>query len=562
MITIHCTFSSVRLLTVSSTHLYSIILLFSFAIFLLTAWPVCGSANDLEASHVQVAQKDLQQYQSVRRFITDNWKQLVRSHANLLDALADPKFPRPPDEPWRLYISHRESPPAVRAELGKSLDPAVLEQVNILQLPASQHIRIEAITAHGLLYLPYPYVVPGGRFNEMYGWDSYFIQIGLLRDGMIELAQSMTDNFVYEIEHYGMVLNANRTYYLTRSQPPFLTAMILGTYAHTGDEKWLRDTLAAIDTYYDYWTTGLHRVPGLALSRYHDLGQGPAPEVVASERDAAGRTHYDRVKDYYRTHEVTRYEESLYYDAGADTLTALFYLGDRAMRESGFDPSNRFGPFSVDIIRHAPVCLNSLLYRMEREAARIHDLVGQEAIAASWRDRAAARRDLINRTMWDAEAGLYFDYQFAQRRSSSYVFATTFYPLWVGLATEKQARQVAENLDLLEAPGGLLTSTTTSGSQWDAPYGWAPLQMIAVQGLRRYGFHTEANRLARKFLDLVAKEFHEHGIIVEKYDVVRQESDLADGLRFGYDANEIGFGWTNAVFSELLAELEESGGEE
>lgn len=257
---------------------------------------------------------------------------------------------------------------------------------------------------------------------------------------------------------------------------------------------------------------------------------------------------------------MSYYEESLYYDASADTLTALFYLGDRSMRESGFDPSNRLGPFSVDIIHHAPVCLNSLLYRMEREAVRIFDLVGQEATAASWRERASARRDLINRTMWDAEAGLYFDYQFEQKRLSSYVFATTFYPLWVGLATKEQAESVTANLDILEAPGGLLTSSTTSGSQWDAPYGWAPLQMIAVQGLRRYGFHAEADRLARKFLDLVVKEFHEHGIIVEKYDVVRQESDLADGRRFGYDSNEIGFGWTNAVFSELLAGLEESRG--
>jgi alpha,alpha-trehalase len=161
--------------------------------------------------------------------------------------------------------------------------------------------------------------------------------------------------------------------------------------------------------------------------------------------------------------------------------------------------------------------------------------------------------------MWDEEAGLYYDYQFERGRRSTYLFATTFYPLWVGLATAEQARLVVANLSRLEAAGGLLTSTTTSGNQWDAPYGWAPLQLIAVQGLRRYGFHDEANRLATKWLDLVAKEFHEHGVMVEKYDVVRRESDLADGLRFGYNTNEIGFGWTNAVFSELLAELEKRG---
>jgi alpha,alpha-trehalase len=290
------------------------------------------------------------------------------------------------------------------------------------------------------------------------------------------------------------------------------------------------------------------------------MGKGPAPEVVSDERDAAGRTHYDRAREYYRTHEVDDYDVSLFYDRARDRLTDLFYKGDRSMRESGFDPSNRFGPFSVDIVHYAPVCLNSLLYQMEADAAEINSILGLEAAARGWRDRARARQTRINDLLWDEAAGLYFDYSFRTRHRRSYEFATTFYPLWVGLATGEQARRVRANLPKFEAPGGLLTSTEVTGSQWDAPFGWAPLQMIAVEGLRRYGYEEDADRLAAKFLSLVAKEFQEHGTIVEKYDVRRRESDVTAGIRFGYSSNEIGFGWTNAVFLELMAEMRQKVG--
>src|SRR5439155_3766915 len=283
---------------------------------------------------------------------------------------------------------------------------------------------------HGLLYLPHPYVVPGGRFNEMYGWDSYFIQRGLLRAGKLALARDMTDNFLYEIAHYGMILNANRTYFLTRSQPPFLTEMILAVYERTHDRRWLESTLPAVDRYYAFWTTAPHLEETTGLSRYFDLGQGPAPEVLADERDAQGRTHYDRVREYYRTHDVSDYDVSRFYDRAADRLTDLFYEGDRSMRESGFDPSNRFGPFSADIVHYAPVCLNALLYRMEDDAARINTEVGRSQAATEWQARARRRRELIDRHLWDADAGLYFDYNVETRRRRHYEFATTFYPLW------------------------------------------------------------------------------------------------------------------------------------
>jgi alpha,alpha-trehalase len=489
---------------------------------------------------------------SVRTYIKQTWHTLTRSARDLPKAAPDPKIRRAPDEPSPVYLAADESRAEAEQRLRAVLSVEDLRRIDLRTLPE----RPDQIREHGLLYLPYPYVVPGGRFNEMYGWDSYFIQLGLLRDGELELARSMTDNFLYEIAHYGMILNANRTYFLTRSQPPFLTEMILGVYEKTHDRAWLRSTLPAIDRYYAFWTTPPHLVESIGLSRYFDLGSGPAPEVVSDERDAQGRTHYDRVREYYRTHQVDDYDVTQFYDRAADTLTDRFYKGDRSMRESGFDPSNRFGPFSAAIVDYAPVCLNVLLYRMEQDAGRIHTLLGESSAAAEWQARARRRQQLVDRYLWDPQAGLYFDYNVETGTRRVYPFATTFYPLWAGMSSPQQARRVAGNLSRFEAPGGILTSTQTTGSQWDAPFGWAPLQLIAVDGLRRYGYHAPADRIARKFVSLVVQDFDARGAIVEKYDVQRRSSDLAAGLKFGYTTNEVGFGWTNAAILELLAGLQ------
>lgn len=496
------------------------------------------------------------QVAEVRKYIKTSWSTLSRSNRDLPAAAQDPKLHRPPGTRWPVYVSRREDRARVAGSVKQVLDQKEFGTIDLKTLPAD----LASIEEHGLLYLPRPYVVPGGRFNEMYGWDSYFIQVGLLEDGELALARDMVDNFIYEIDHYGTILNANRTYFLTRSQPPFLTRMILGVYGKSPDRAWLQSTMPAIESYYRFWTTGQHAVPETGLSRYWDSGEGPAPEAVSDEKDERGRTHYDRVREYYRTTKVTDYDLSQYYDRERDALTPLFYKGDRSMRESGFDPSNRFGPFSIDIIHYVPVCLNSLLYQMELDAAEIVTALGDQAAAATWRGRAAARKDKINALLWDDKAGLYFDYSFQKKRRRAYEFATTFYPLWVGIAGKDQAARVRANLAKFEAPGGILTSTTVTGSQWDAPFGWAPLQMIAVEGLRRYGYDEDADRVAAKFVALVTKEFKEHGTIVEKYDVRRRESDVAAGIQFGYSANQIGFGWTNAVFLKLLAGMRQPAG--
>jgi alpha,alpha-trehalase len=282
------------------------------------------------------------------------------------------------------------------------------------------------------------------------------------------------------------------------------------------------------------------------------MGDGPAPEVVAAEKNRYGTDEYDLIREYFRTHRITDYDVSQYYDSARDRLTAQFYKGDRAMRESGFDPSNRFGPFSIDIIHYNPVCLNSLLYLMETQSAEILEAVGRSRDAETWRERARQRAAGINRFLWDPDRGMYFDYNFERRQIMRYPFLTAFHPLWAGVASQEQARRVVENLPLFEQPGGLQTSTTHSGDQWDAPFGWAPLQWIVVEGLRRYGYQAEADRISKRFLSLVLQEYRKQGDIVEKYDVVHCRADVARKLAYGYRSNEAGFGWTNAVFTALL----------
>lgn len=491
------------------------------------------------------------QLQAIQKYIKQSWHTLTRSSAELAKAAPDPKFKPMADGRWPVYVSRRENVAEIERRLRSQMSAEDFAMIDIRQLPED----VSKVEQHGLLYLPYPYVVPGGRFNEMYGWDSYFTQVGLVRDNELVLAKNMTDNFLYQIEHYGKILNANRTYYLSRSQPPFLTQMILDVYRKQPNRAWLRATVPAIEKYYRFWTTEPHLTKETGLSRYYDLGDGPAPEVLSGERDAQGRDHYDLVKEYYRTHEVKDYDLSRYYDKEKDQLTPLFYKGDRSMRESGFDPSNRFGPFNADIIHYDPVCLNSLLYLMETDTAEILRILGRAPQARVWLKRAEERRQRINRLMWDEKDGLYYDYNFERKEVRRYPFITTFHPLWVGVADKRQAARIVANLHLFERRGGLLTSTNVTGSQWDAPFGWAPTEMIAIQGLRRYGYNKEADRITANFLSLILKEFIQHNTIVEKYDVERRESEVSAGLKFGYKSNEIGFGWTNAAFTELYAQL-------
>jgi alpha,alpha-trehalase len=510
-------------------------------------------------------------------YISSAWDTLTRSMTECA-SVVDPKIKVAPV----LYLPAEVAEPAAVHKL------AVDCNVRIEHLPAAIHrlgeIDTGKIQPHGLLYLPDKYVVPGGRFNEMYGWDSYFIIRGLLRAGRVDLARGMVDNFFFEIEHYGAMLNANRTYYLTRSQPPFVSSMFADVYraiqeAHTSDpiadKAWLERAYADLDKDYGMWTRDPHLAGQTGLSRYYDFGEGPPAEAVQDETG-----FYRKVAQYFFLHPVQADDYVVEMNAGTTQsvagspyslqvcevsttmaraecekakpfkLSADYYKGDRSMRESGFDVSFRFGPFGSATHHYAPVCLNSLLYKTEKDLEQMSLWLGHAEDARKWNKRAEDREKLITRYLWNQQQGLFFDYNFQTSQISNYRYASTFYPLWAGLATPEQAKAVAGNLKIFERPGGLPMSTEETGAQWDLPYGWGSIEILAIDGLRRYGFNTDADRVSYEFLSTVADNFGRDGIIKEKYNVVTRSSEAH--VELGYEMNVVGFGWTNAAFLELL----------
>jgi alpha,alpha-trehalase len=494
----------------------------------------------------------LRTIKKVQEYIKKSWTDLLRNHNHILQALSDPKLPPDHNEKKILYISREECLDTVQTKLKKCLSQAEYEQIHIEVLPENP----DKIRWHGLLYLPHPYVVPGGRFNEMYGWDSYFIVLGLIRDNHLDIAKGMVENALYQIKHYGKVLNSNRSYHLDRSQPPFISQMVLAIYRKTIDRKWLSDAVKWIENDHKFWNSPPHLIESIGLSRYCASSNKPSIEVIHSEIDECGKDHYVRVKEYFKTHGVQDYRISKFYDKKRDALKPSFYMADRSARESGFDPSNKYGPFGGGTPSYASICLNSLLYQMEMDLAEIYQILGDHAERNKWNDRAVRRSIAINRCCWDEDLGYYFDYDADRKIMRPYIFSTTFYPLWVGIASQDRAQQVIRNLVALEAPGGLLASAYVTGNQWDAPFGWAPFHYFAVKSLIRYGYVADAERLSYKFINLVNHEFEQHGSVFEKYDVSSESSEVKGSIKFGYQTNEIGFGWTNAVYLELLDYLE------
>jgi alpha,alpha-trehalase len=431
----------------------------------------------------------------------------------------------------------------------------------------------------GVLYLPNSYVVPGGFLNEMYGWDSYFIMVGLLRAGRLELARGMVENFFFEIEHYGGILNANRTYFLSRSQPPFLSSMVMALCDALPDPKtkrlWLEQSYPYIQRDHEMWTHGEKLAGNTGLSRYYDYGEGPVPEI-ATMHDSYYRDVFRYLQASLQAREYlaepgkspakligpTFTFEACQQNAGergscekspVNQFTADYYKGDRAMRESGFDISFRFGDFSGSTHHYAPVCLNSLLYKEEMDMASISKLLGKTAEADEWTQRAQHRKELIDRYLWNPQAGMYFDYDFIEGKQSKYQYATTFYPMWVGAASPEQAKAVLANLKTFEHTGGIAMSPYETGVQWDLPYGWAPVNFIDVESMRRYGFKQDADRAAHEWIDTVAKNYRQDNTIREKYDVVSGSKEFR--ATAGYKENVVGFGWTNAVVLEFAYEL-------
>jgi len=502
---------------------------------------------------------------NILAYIAEAWNKLTRSTDDCA-SLVDPKLSGTAETV--IYLP-RNLPVTSRLETLRTEC-----RVRIESLPREiRHlgdISPESLPRPGLLYLPHPYVVPGGRFNEMYGWDSFFIIRGLVEDGDLNRARAMVENFFFEIDNYGAVLNANRTYYLTRSQPPFLTSMILAVYdaekKRTGhpDGAWLARAYTHARQDYEQWTSAPKLAGGTGLSRYFDVGTGPVPEI------ADDPTYYRTVAVWLVRHprngtaylaangrhgigpeiRLLRCGKTPCEKGETVRFTADYYQGDRAMRESGFDISFRFGPFSGSTHHFIPVCLNSLLYKVEKDLEEMAHELGRSQDALLWRRRAALRRQRVNHYLWNARLGIFTDYNFYRGQPSNYRFATTFYPLWTGLATKAQANAVMRHIRTFEEPGGISMSDRETGVQWDKPYAWAPIQMLAVEGMRRYGFGSDGDRITKEFLTMVKENFLRDGTIREKYNALNRSTEV--GITAGYQSNVIGFGWTNASFVVLL----------
>jgi alpha,alpha-trehalase len=509
--------------------------------------------------------------EGILAYIHTGWDSLTRSTSSC-SAVADPKLPGSPV----IYLAAGVAEPSDLEKMQRHCTVAVHHLPQVIHRLGSE--SVESIQPPGLLYLPNKYVVPGGRFNEMYGWDSYFIILGLLRDGRVDLARGMVENFFYEIENYGAILNANRTYYLTRSQPPFLSSMVMAVHAALqasgqDDRAWLERAYSYINRDHAMWTQSPHLAGDTGLSRYYDFGEGPAPEALQDENDI-----YLQVAAYFLRHpDLPNYEaDASEFPSGTASgspyavrvcpagrsdsceeysikLTPDYYKGDRSMRESGFDISFRFGPFGAATHHYAPVCLNSLLFKTERDAEQLARLLGKTAEAVHWHQLAQEREQLMDKYLWNDRQGLFFDHDSENARQSTYRYATTFYPLWAGLASPEEARAIMKNLPSFEKSGGIVTSLEQTQGQWDYPFGWAPIQMLAIEGMRSYGYNGEADRVSVEFLSMILQNFERDKTIREKYNVVTRSSET--NVTAGYAANVVGFGWTNGVFVELLRTL-------
>jgi alpha,alpha-trehalase len=364
--------------------------------------------------------------------------------------------------------------------------------------------------------MPHPYVVVGGRFQEAYYWDSYFTQLGLLKTGQHAMVRNMLDNFAHSIDTYGLIPNGFRSYFLTRSQPPFFAAMVRDYGRAVGDlaAAYAR-YLPMMRKEYAYFIQGSHTVQGLA--RYWDDADGPRIEMFGHDLKSQARGMPD---GYFR------------------------HL--RAACESGWDFSARWLTDAADIttIRTCDlwaIDLNCLLLGYEEI---LHEASGEQSFA----DAANARRAAISERFFSDETGYFHDVQIKDGAKVLLTTAAGMFALYAGAASQAQAERAGAVMEakLLQS-GGMLTTDISSGQQWDSPNGWAPLQWIAVQGLRRYGLHDLAERLRKSWLQTCDTVFRANGKFVEKYNVINPLAVSGGGE---YELQD-GFGWSNGVYLDL-----------
>jgi len=387
------------------------------------------------------------------------------------------------------------------------------------------------------LALPHPYVVPGGRFREVYYWDSWFTMLGFGPE-QAKLKGDMVANFAHLIRTFGHVPNGSRTYYLSRSQPPFFFKMVALLSPDEPSEAFV-EYLPELKAEHAFWMQDSDSAkPG-----------APARRVVVMPDGSLLNRYWD-ARDTPRDES---YREDVAIAASSDREKPGLYRDIRAAAESGWDFSSRWladgkALRTMQTTSIVPPDLNSLLYGLEQAIAAGCRRSADHACVRSYEDKAAARRAAISRYLWNENTGLFDDYHWREQRLLGHVTAAALYPLFAGLATHAQAARVADVVgEQLVRDGGLVATDQFTGEQWDAPNGWAPLQWIAVTGLRRYGEEELAGTIARRWLEMVGAVYEHTGKLLEKYDVVT----LTPGGGGEYVLQD-GFGWTNGVTVGLL----------
>lgn len=395
-----------------------------------------------------------------------------------------------------------------------------------------------------LLPLPSAYVVPGGRFREIYYWDSYFTMLGLAESGRYDLITYMVDNFAHLINHYGHIPNGNRSYFLSRSQPPFLALMVNLLAKNYGEAEIYKKYLPVLEMEYAFWMDGHDKITdayggyrrvvktskGAIMNRYWDDYPSPRPEAYKEDIELAKRFNGDK---------------------------KLLFRNIRAAAESGWDFSSRWTAGSPDLINtqttfYLPVDLNSLMYNLERTIAQAYNLQGEAAKSEHYQKLAEERKSNINEYCWVPSANYYMDYHWRKSVYSTEATAAGVFPLFFKIASKQQAEGAAHFVErILLREGGVATTVISSGQQWDAPNGWAPLQWMAYEGLKNYGYDELASKIANRWTQRIEIVFGRTGKLMEKYNVM-DTSLIAGG---GEYPTQDGFGWTNGVYLKMLAEL-------
>lgn len=411
----------------------------------------------------------------------------------------------------------------------------------VLKRPANDSI------SGTLIPLPNDYIVPGGRFREVYYWDSYFTMLGLQVDGENEVIRNMVENFAFLIDELGFIPNGNRTYYLGRSQPPFFSLMVEILADIEGEQVYV-EFLEALEKEHSFWMKGanqlkpgnaLHRVVMLkdstVLNRYYDQFATPRPESYREDVETAEIAL--KANPYLKKEEI--------------------YRNLRAGAESGWDYSSRWlvkneeNEFKLSSIRTTsilPIDLNALLYKLEKTISRAAKISGKDEISASYAKLADERAEAIQTYFWDPELEFFQDYNFEKQGFTGNLSLAAMYPLFFQIANAQQAGKVAFKInEVFLKAGGVVTTPYNTGQQWDAPNGWAPLQWITIQGLRNYEHRELSEEIKKRWLKINREVYGRTYKMTEKYNVL----DLSKESGGGEYPTQDGFGWTNGVYKKL-----------